>query len=139
MDLDAFRRSLAQAEPPQALSLAARGLWWDAKGDWDKAHGCAQEQDDEAGAPGCTPICTARKATRPMPAIGIAAPARRPRPRRSPRSGKRSRAPCSRWNSERGDQARRGTAASGAAAAWDAVCAWTLPEISPPRSISIWL
>lgn len=50
MDLDAFRRSLAQAEPPQGLGLAARGLWWDAKGDWDKAHGCAQERDDVAGA-----------------------------------------------------------------------------------------
>ena len=50
MDLIAFRQSLTQPEPPQALGVAARGLWWDAKGDWDKAHGCAQEQDDDAGA-----------------------------------------------------------------------------------------
>ncbi len=50
MDLHTFRQSLAQAEPPPGLGVAARGLWWDAKGDWDKAHGCAQEQDDAAGA-----------------------------------------------------------------------------------------
>jgi len=50
MDLTAFRRSLDQAEPPPGLGHAVRGLWWDAKGDWDKAHGCAQEQDDDAGA-----------------------------------------------------------------------------------------
>jgi hypothetical protein len=50
MDLDAFRISLAQPEPPPDLGVAVSGLWWDAKGDWGKAHGCAQEQDDEAGA-----------------------------------------------------------------------------------------
>lgn len=50
MDLDTFRRSLAAATPPAGLSKAAEGLWWDAKGDWDKAHACAQAQGDATGA-----------------------------------------------------------------------------------------
>lgn len=50
MDLETFRQSLAQAEPPADIGLAAQGLWWDAKGDWDTAHHCAQERDDPAGA-----------------------------------------------------------------------------------------
>lgn len=50
MDLQDFERSLSRSEPPEGLSLAARALWWDAKGDWSKAHECAQEQDDASGA-----------------------------------------------------------------------------------------
>lgn len=42
MDVDAFRTSLTEAAPPQGLSLPVQALWWDAKGDWDKAHECAQ-------------------------------------------------------------------------------------------------
>jgi hypothetical protein len=36
--------------PPDGLSLAAQALWWDAQGDWARAHACAQQQDDAAGA-----------------------------------------------------------------------------------------
>jgi hypothetical protein len=50
MDLDAFKRTLRAETPPTDLSLALQGLWWDAKGNWDKAHDCAQEQDDRDGA-----------------------------------------------------------------------------------------
>jgi hypothetical protein len=50
MDFEAFRRSLAEPEPPREISQAARGLWWDGRGEWAKAHECAQEQDDAAGA-----------------------------------------------------------------------------------------
>jgi hypothetical protein len=50
MDLTAFRASLAAAEPPPGTSLPLRALWWDAKGDWDKAHDCAQEDDGASGA-----------------------------------------------------------------------------------------
>jgi hypothetical protein len=50
MDVDAFRASLAGAAPPPGLPLAVAGLWWDAKGDWNRAHDCAQEQDDAEGA-----------------------------------------------------------------------------------------
>jgi hypothetical protein len=50
MDLAAFRATLGQAEPPADMSLALRTLWWDAKGDWDKAHACAQEDEARTGS-----------------------------------------------------------------------------------------
>ena len=50
MDVATFHASLTEAAPPAGLSLALAGLWWDAKGDWGRAHGCAQDQDDAAGA-----------------------------------------------------------------------------------------
>ena len=50
MNLDIFKGSLTQAAPPPGLSLAIQALWWEAKGDWDKAHECAQAQDDLTGA-----------------------------------------------------------------------------------------
>jgi hypothetical protein len=49
MDLAAFRTSLAADKPPQDLGLALQALWWEAKGDWDKAHECAQAKEDAAG------------------------------------------------------------------------------------------
>lgn len=49
LDLQVFRDSIAQSQPPAGLSPALQALWWDAKGDWDKAHDCAQERDDAAG------------------------------------------------------------------------------------------
>jgi hypothetical protein len=49
MDLQAFRDSIAKPQPPADLSPALKALWWDAKGDWDKAHEQAQERDDTAG------------------------------------------------------------------------------------------
>ena len=56
-------------EPPAGLTLALAGLWWDAKGDWTRAHESAQ-QDEGARARGCMPTCTGRKATRTMLRIG---------------------------------------------------------------------
>ena len=50
MDVAAFRATLADPAPPAGLSLAAQALWWEARGDWARAHGCAQEQDDAEGA-----------------------------------------------------------------------------------------
>jgi hypothetical protein len=49
MDLAAFKSSLGQSQPPSGISLALQGLWWDAKGDWNKAHDCAQRHEDMAG------------------------------------------------------------------------------------------
>ena len=46
LDLAAFRQSLTQATPPRDLTPALQALWWDAKGDWDRAHGCV---DNESG------------------------------------------------------------------------------------------
>jgi hypothetical protein len=50
MDSNAFNASIAQDAPPTGLSLALQALWWAAKGDWQKAHECAQAQDDTTGA-----------------------------------------------------------------------------------------
>lgn len=50
MDRATFRDSLAATQPPDGRSLALEALWHMAKGDWDKAHECAQEQDDTMGA-----------------------------------------------------------------------------------------
>jgi hypothetical protein len=49
LDVDAFRRSLSRLHPPEELDVALQALWWDAKGDWGKAHECAQARDDAAG------------------------------------------------------------------------------------------
>ena len=49
MDLPSFKQSLTKAAPPNGLSFALQALWWDAKGDWEKAHECAQERDDQDG------------------------------------------------------------------------------------------
>lgn len=49
MDIETFRASIARATPPDDLPLALQAMWWDAKGNWDKAHDCAQEQKDKLG------------------------------------------------------------------------------------------
>jgi hypothetical protein len=50
MNFDQFETSLTQSAPPSGLSLALQALWWDAKGDWDKAHECAQVETGANGA-----------------------------------------------------------------------------------------
>lgn len=50
MTMAAFEASLGEAAPPAGLGLAVQGLWWDGKGDWERAHRCAQDQDDREGA-----------------------------------------------------------------------------------------
>jgi hypothetical protein len=46
LDLATFKQSLKQEAPPKDLTPALQALWWDAKGDWAKAHGCV---DGESG------------------------------------------------------------------------------------------
>lgn len=50
MTLTEFRESLKAAEPPADLGLALAGLWWDAKGDWTRAHEAAQQDEGVAGS-----------------------------------------------------------------------------------------
>ena len=50
MDQKAFQDSLRQDAPPPELSLALAALWWDAKGNWTKAHESAQQDEGLAGA-----------------------------------------------------------------------------------------
>jgi len=50
MTMQEFSDSLNLEEPPVKLSLALAGLWWDAKGNWTKAHESAQEDESPAAA-----------------------------------------------------------------------------------------
>jgi hypothetical protein len=50
MTIDDFRKSLIATDPPSELSLPLAGLWWDAKGNWTRAHECAQQVEDSEGA-----------------------------------------------------------------------------------------
>ena len=50
MTIEEFRDTLREARPPAALDLALAGLWWDAKGDWAKAHESAQQDEGPAGS-----------------------------------------------------------------------------------------
>lgn len=50
MDLDAFKASTEAAEPPAGLSSALLALWWDRKGDWEKAHATAQSDHSRDGS-----------------------------------------------------------------------------------------
>jgi hypothetical protein len=45
MDLAAFRASLDAPAPPAGLSAALTSLWWDARGDWDRAHAAAMSDE----------------------------------------------------------------------------------------------
>lgn len=50
MTVDQFRESLSSDSPPAGLSFALAGLWWDAKGDWTRAHESAQQDEGADGA-----------------------------------------------------------------------------------------
>lgn len=50
MTLEEFRQSLVCEEPPGNLSFALAGLWWDAKGNWERAHQSAQQDEGPAGS-----------------------------------------------------------------------------------------
>ncbi len=47
MTVDEFRASLTESDPPATLPPLLAALWWEAKGDWKRAHEIAQ---DESGA-----------------------------------------------------------------------------------------
>jgi hypothetical protein len=40
MSVDEFEATLAAGQPPVGLDAALTALWWDGRGDWDKAHAC---------------------------------------------------------------------------------------------------
>jgi hypothetical protein len=50
MTLDDFRQSLTAPNPPAGLTQALAGLWWDAKGDWTRAHESAQRDEGVEGS-----------------------------------------------------------------------------------------
>jgi hypothetical protein len=50
MNFKEFQDSLSGDAPPKELRPALAGLWWDAKGDWTKAHESAQQEEGPGGA-----------------------------------------------------------------------------------------
>ena len=50
MTVEEFRQSLKEPSPHAGLSLALTGLWWDAKGDWERAHEAAQQDEGPHGS-----------------------------------------------------------------------------------------
>ena len=51
MSLEELRSSLARdAAPPASASLPVQALWHDARGDWNRAHQCAQDDQSREGS-----------------------------------------------------------------------------------------
>jgi hypothetical protein len=49
MTLDEFKQSAAAAGPPAGLSAPLTALWWDAKGDWARAHSLVDDLETADG------------------------------------------------------------------------------------------
>jgi hypothetical protein len=49
MNLEEFRLSLKGAQPRAGLSAPLTALWWDAKGDWARAHALVDELETKDG------------------------------------------------------------------------------------------
>lgn len=47
---DEFKASLSAPAPPAGLTPALQALWWDARGDWERAHASAQDDESPAGS-----------------------------------------------------------------------------------------
>ena len=50
MTLDELRATIRQPQPPPGLSPLLKALWLDARGDWNGAHGIAQDDDTREAA-----------------------------------------------------------------------------------------
>jgi hypothetical protein len=73
MDSSAFTRSLANDAPPAGLSLPLEALWWDAKGDWARAHGLIDHLETH-DAMAVHAYLHRKQGEPPTPATGRAAP-----------------------------------------------------------------
>ena len=49
MDINEFRASVSESAPRAALSVPLAALWWDAKGDWARAHDLVNELETTDG------------------------------------------------------------------------------------------
>lgn len=49
MKAEELRRTLGGVEPPEKMSVPMKALWWDAKGDWARAHGLVDELETAEG------------------------------------------------------------------------------------------
>ncbi len=50
MNIGTFKAALLHDSPPADWSPALQALWYQARGNWHRAHELAQAQDDAAGA-----------------------------------------------------------------------------------------
>jgi hypothetical protein len=50
VDLAQFKTSLAAEAPAGDVAAPLAGLWWTAKGDWDRAHRIVQDESTRAAA-----------------------------------------------------------------------------------------
>lgn len=50
MTPEEFRATIEGQSPPRSFSEPLEALWWDFKGDWDRAHGVAQEISSVLGS-----------------------------------------------------------------------------------------
>jgi hypothetical protein len=49
MTFEQFTASIADKAPSEALAAPLAALWWDAKGDWTRAHALVDELSDKPG------------------------------------------------------------------------------------------
>ena len=49
MNIDEFRRTFANAAPNPELPATLQALWWDAHGDWSRAHSLVDELESADG------------------------------------------------------------------------------------------
>ena len=49
MDVDAFRASMKEDAPEAGMPAPLAALWWDAKGDWKRAHGLVDDLETKEG------------------------------------------------------------------------------------------
>ena len=50
MTLNDFKNSFSATSPPAGLSIYLQALWYDAKGDWEKAHSLIQDVPDKTAS-----------------------------------------------------------------------------------------
>ena len=50
MTIEEFRTSLRSEVPAEGLTQPLSALWWDAKGDWARAHESAQRDESKEGS-----------------------------------------------------------------------------------------
>jgi hypothetical protein len=49
MDMEEFRAAVAEDEPGEGWPAPLAALWWDAKGDWARAHGMVDDLETRDG------------------------------------------------------------------------------------------
>ena len=50
MDFEEFKQTISSGHPPADISSYLKALWFDAKGDWEKAHNIVQEGEDNTAS-----------------------------------------------------------------------------------------